>query len=276
MKIVEYLLHALGHGALQLLGLFGVTFLLAAALSLVSNRIRNKGSERFGLKAWFRFVAIGVACHETGHALGCLLTGTKIVKFVPFRMVHEKDGSVTLGYVQHLVHPESRLWRMGEFLIATGPIWFGALVLTLLARVFAGAGILPPVVDMSLASTGPIEYLCNVFLFAGRMLRSSMAVWEWKSWTTALYLYLSFCVATEVKLSPPDMAGMWRGLLAICTTVLVLHLGPFASHGLDWLYGTLRPWLFVFHVLLAFSLLLDLVFLAVFSIVKRFIPRFRR
>jgi len=44
----DYVLRALGHGAVQLLGLFGVTFLLAALLSFVSSRIRDKGSERFG------------------------------------------------------------------------------------------------------------------------------------------------------------------------------------------------------------------------------------
>lgn len=272
----DYVLRALGHGAVQLLGLFGVTFLLAALLSFVSSRIRDKGAERFGLKAWFRFVALGVACHETGHALGCLLTGTKIVEFVPFRIREEGDGSVTLGYVSHATHPESRLWRMGEFLIATGPIWFGALVLTLLARGFAGADLLPPAVDMSLASSGPLDYLGNVLLFARRMLASSMAVWHWKSPWTLLYLYLSFCVATEVKLSPPDLAGMWRGLLAICTTVLALHLVPFASRWLDALYACVRPWLFVFHVLLCFALLLDLVFLAAFFVLRRLVPRFRR
>ncbi|MBP5786955.1 MAG: hypothetical protein J6Y19_03975, partial [Kiritimatiellae bacterium] len=75
--------------------LFGGVFVLAVALWFVSQRLRGYGSGWLG-RTYYGLVAPGVACHETGHALGCLLTGTKIYEFVPFR----PEGN-TLGYVSH-------------------------------------------------------------------------------------------------------------------------------------------------------------------------------
>lgn len=80
----------------QLLVVFGVVFALAVLIWFVSQGIRGCAVGRLCM-AYYWIVAPGVACHETGHALGCVLTGTRITKFVPFRP--SSDG--TLGYVEH-------------------------------------------------------------------------------------------------------------------------------------------------------------------------------
>ena len=115
--------------------LLGVPFGLALLLQWIGSGIRKSGVSRLGNAYWY-LVSPGVACHETGHALGCLLTFCCITKFVPFRI--GEDG--TLGYVQHEVKSG---WKgtVSNLVIATGPIWFGCIVIVALTRRFAGTAM---------------------------------------------------------------------------------------------------------------------------------------
>ena len=95
--LLHYITTAVARTGAQLLVVFGIVFALAIILWFVSQGIRGMVSSRIGM-IYYYFVAPGVACHETGHALGCLLTGTKIAEFVPFKP--SSDG--TLGYVSNV------------------------------------------------------------------------------------------------------------------------------------------------------------------------------
>ena len=143
---------------------------------------------------YYYLVAPGVACHETGHALGCLLTGTKIAEFVPFKP--SSDG--TLGYVSHeLPDGGSFLGNVAQFVISTGPVWFGSAVILGLSCLVGGAGLLPDVQSYFPEGTPPAtwEYVSNVFLAAFQMLRNAVCVWNWRSPWIAFYLYAVFCIA---------------------------------------------------------------------------------
>jgi hypothetical protein len=48
---------------------------------------------------WYLLVAPGTALHETSHALGCVLTHTKILAFVPFHPQQKPNGEIELGHV---------------------------------------------------------------------------------------------------------------------------------------------------------------------------------
>ncbi len=102
--MIGYIAAALVRTVAEWLLLFGGVFALAVALWFVSQAIRGYGAGLLG-RRYYYLVAPGVACHETGHALGCVLTGTKILEFVPFR----PEGN-TLGYVNHEVRPG--LWQL--------------------------------------------------------------------------------------------------------------------------------------------------------------------
>jgi hypothetical protein len=54
-----------------------------------------------GRSAFYLLVFPGVVLHEGAHYLACLITGTEVVRFVPFSPQRSADGRIVLGYVRH-------------------------------------------------------------------------------------------------------------------------------------------------------------------------------
>ncbi len=79
--------------------LFFVMWALGWFLEDLSRR-ELRVTRNYGSRLWYILVGIGVALHESSHALGCVFTRTPIVEFKPISIRHEGD-SVTLGYVKY-------------------------------------------------------------------------------------------------------------------------------------------------------------------------------
>lgn len=270
-SILHYVTTAVARTGAQLLVVFGIVFALAVILWFVSQGIRGAVSSRIGM-LYYYLVAPGVACHETGHALGCLLTGTKITEFVPFKP--SSDG--TLGYVSHeLPDGGSFLGNIAQFVISTGPVWFGSAVILGLSYLVGGAGLLPDVETYFPEGTPPAtyEYVSNVFLAAWQMLRNAVCVWNWRSPWIVLYLYAVFCIASEITLSGPDLKGMWKGCAAIVVVSFGLNLLPYVGGWLNAGIVWAKPYLFLVQVVLAFVLLMDAAFFAVAFVLTRLLKR---
>lgn len=241
--------------------LFGVVFVLAVLLWCVSQRLRGYGSGLLG-RMYYWLVAPGVVCHETGHALGCLLTGSKIYEFVPFCPVGN-----TLGYVLHETKP-GLFWKIGQFFIATGPVWFGCAVIVLAAHLFTGEEFLSAFGALAPRPGEGIWVHCKgVWYGAIWMLQTVFAPWRWGTPLFPLFVYLVFCVASEITLSPPDLEGMWQGLAAIAAGLFLLNLIPGVSEWVARGVKALRPMVFVAQTLLFFVLLSDLAFLGAMRLV---------
>ena len=258
-RILHYVMQAAGQTFAQLLVVFGIVFALAIVLWFVSQGIRRIISSRIGM-VYYYIVAPGVACHETGHALGCLLTRTRILKFVPFHP--SADG--TLGYVSYSA-PTGVIGNMALFVISTGPIWFGCAVILGLSCLMSDAVSLSDMQASFPAGASPTTYayISAVFTTAFQMLRNAIIVWHWSSVWTAVFLYAVFCIASEITLSSSDLRSMWKGCAAIVIIMFVANLLPFVG---DWLNSGVvwaRPYLFIVQVVLAFVLMVDVVFLAV-------------
>ena len=132
---MDYIFSAIERATFEIVIMFGGVFALATMLWFASQQLRGDGYSRFG-RAYVYFVAPGVICHETGHALGCILTGTRIVEFVPFRLSGNE-----LGHVTHECR-QAFFGRIADFFIGTGPVWFGCLMIFLLARLLGGRELL--------------------------------------------------------------------------------------------------------------------------------------
>lgn len=260
-QFFQYLTTAVARTSAQLLVVFGVIFALAVVLWFVSQGIRGCAAGRLGL-FYYWLVAPGVVCHETGHALGCILTGTRITKFVPF--CPSSDG--TLGYVEH-EQPDggSFLGNVVSFVIATGPVWFGTSVIMLLSWVMGGNGFLPDFEARFPAGKPPATwgYVAAVLSAAFEMLCHAVSFWQWHSAWIVLYLYVVFCVASEITLSGVDLKHMWKGAGVIALLLFVLNLLPFVGVWINAGVVFMKPMLFVAQVVLAFVLMMDVVFFAV-------------
>ncbi|NWF97091.1 MAG: hypothetical protein HXY34_13195 [Candidatus Thorarchaeota archaeon] len=88
------------------IGLFFLVWALGWLLERASHSLLGT-TQAYGSRGWYFLVGPGVALHESSHALGCLLTNTKIVEFKPINVEFTNDG-VVLGYVKY-VKPSSPL-----------------------------------------------------------------------------------------------------------------------------------------------------------------------
>ena len=258
--MANYLTRTFSRAFNQLLLLFGGVLLLAFLLCVVAEQIRGAGSSVLG-RGYYYLVAPGVVCHETGHALGCLMTGTKIVHFEPFR----PQGN-QLGHVVIERKSGNPLWRAGEFLIALGPIWFGCIVIWLLTRLFARSCSLPDF--NSLFPVDPIPssrvYWTRTFKAAWVMFKTAFKIWRWRSTLNIIYLYLIFCIASEMGLSFEDLSAMWFGFACICVIFVLLNVFPAVGVMVSGLTFRICQKLFPIHVLMLFVLIVDFLFVVLF------------
>ena len=268
--VLDHVLSALTRTGWQLAMAFGGVGALALLMWCASTLLRREGSGLLGT-LYYYIVAPGVICHETGHALGCIVTGSKIVKFVPF---HPQGD--TLGYVTH----EQRSGVLGwfaEFLIATGPVWFACALVPALACIFAGIEFLPNFCDhMSGRSSGLASYVLGVSDAAWGMACGLFKAGSWKSPWFALALYLVFCITSEATLSGSDLKSAWKGFAGVVLVLLALNMVPVVGESITWGVSMLMPWLFPIHAIMAFVLLADLAFFAVAFVLHRVFSLFFR
>ena len=267
--MLDYLDTAIVNAFKQILGGFGLVFLLAFLMWMVSQKRRGKGSGFFG-RSYYYFVAPGVMFHELGHVLGCVLTFTKVVEFAPFRIQGE-----TLGYVQYV--KSGRLQAVREFIIATGPVWLGCVAIFALGWLLKGKGFLPVYSEVfSMGEVGMVDYACGIFSSALAMFTALIFNWNWTSPAYWLLLYLMFCVTSEITLSPPDLAGMWRGFFPIAAFIILVNLIPGFSALAQKSTDFFAPAVFLVHSILLFVLFVDVAFYLLFrGVVRLFCRRYR-
>lgn len=172
---------------------------------------------------------VGTPAHELGHAIFCVLFRHKIVEM---KLYNPDPTDGTLGYVAHSYNPNSRFQKIGNFFIGIGPILFGALVLYAmlyflmpeLHRFFShieqqSANMVQDV--RSGSWLGIWEALRNATTTILAAIFNAEHLTNWRFW---VFLYLSFCVASHMELSPPDIKGAKSGLITLVLTLLIFNL----------------------------------------------------
>lgn len=215
--------------ASHLVWLLGLIFVFGLLLYLFARCTRtsyvNSGKEKIDIfvTGW-----IGTPIHELGHAVFCILFRHKITEIKLFSP-NSTDGS--LGYVNHTYNPASRYQKIGNFFIGIGPILFGALALYALLY-----WLLPELREMfnqiqeiSKNTTQDIQtnnwlniwgvFSASVSSVLSGIFKSS----NFLNWRFYIFLYISFCIASHMELSPPDIKGAFNGLLAFVFTIFALN-----------------------------------------------------
>ena len=264
-SLTGYLGGVIVRTAWQLWQVFGFVFATAYLMQLVGKMIRRSGLGIMGRGYWY-FVAPGVACHETGHAAGCIITGLKITEFVPFRI----EGD-TLGYV---VHERRSGWTgaISDFVVATGPIWFGSIVIMLLTKLMAGEVAVGRWSEYFEEESVPgvIEYARIAFLAALDCVKGAAATGDFASVLFWVWLYLVFCIASEIGLSDVDISHMWGGIALIVFAVFALNVIPPIGNAATIATTKIMPGLFRIHVLMLAALVINLAIALIAWLAGRF------
>lgn len=258
--MADYLTRTFSRALNQLLLLFGGMLLLAFLLCAVAGQIRGAGESVLG-RGYYYLVAPGVVCHETGHALGCLMTGTKIIRFEPFRI----RGNV-LGQVVINRNRRDALGQLSNLLIGFGPIWFGCLMIWVLTKLFSRRCSLPDFETMFPLDPAPSSwtYWTRTFKASWLIFKTAFTVWKWGSTLNVIYLYLIFCIASEMGLSFEDLSCTWVGFAMVSCGFLVLNAIPYVGVAMSgWVFRFSRK-LFPVHALMLFVLIVDFLFVVLF------------
>ena len=172
---------ALELAALYLAGSYAMTR-LAGLLSFSSR------GALLGRLPFYLLVLPGVILHEIAHYLACLLTGTRVLRFVPFLPQRSASGRLVLGYVWH----ERRSFPI-RAIIGLAPILLNPLGILLVTA------LLTP---LSLSEVvNPRFEIVREGIFASGFLTGSPLV-------AALWVYLSLSFALGSVPSREDLSSV--------------------------------------------------------------------
>ncbi len=211
----------------QLVTVLGIFFLFGLILYFLARFTRTTFIRSIGYKAdvvWTGW--LGTPVHELGHALFCILFRHRIVSMKLYDP-NPQDGS--LGYVSHAYNSRSTYQKIGNFFIGAGPIILGAFVLyATMYYLIPGKDAVFTLIDnhpVSVDSLADLLPQFKILLDTGmNTVQVLFTEANMKNWTFWLFVYISICVASHMELSPPDIKGMWSGLVTLIITLLVINL----------------------------------------------------
>jgi hypothetical protein len=197
----------------------------------------------------------GVLLHELSHWLTATLLGIRTGKFslLPQR---QKDGSITLGYVEY--YKDSGLGPIRESLVGGAPLLTGTAVILLISYTVLDVTRLAEAVQ-----TGHID---NLYLALDELLATPYFF---------LWLYLLFAIGNAMMPSPSDRRA-WPAFLGITAVlILALYLLGFTEALLDGLAGPVTIAFSYLGIAFAIVIVVDLIFMAFIALLEKVIGRIR-
>lgn len=254
--MLEYLDIATKATLRQVIFGFGFIFAIALILNKIGRNLCGILSSRLG-HFYDYFILPGCITHEMGRTIGCLISGIRVDRFEIFNLKTDDSERIPVA-----VSANGRFAFARRFLILTGPLWVGTLIVGLMATLAAGTEILPSYSECFGVEedVGLLSYVMALgvqsLLMAGRLL----FVWHWTSPFCLLAFYLLFCIGSQITISGKSMLLIWQSVLCIFPIFFVLNLIPGINTGLAWLGARVTPIAFTIHVTLMFVVMLDFAF----------------
>ena len=246
----------------QMASLFLGIFIFGLLIHFISQMTFKSLGNTFGPGGTYVVAWLGTPIHELGHALFCLIFLHKIEE-IQFFKPDAQTG--TLGYVYHKWNPKNPWHVIGNFFIGVGPIVLGCAVLFALFYFLipdSGSVWSKVMSDVSVLEKGSsvLTYLTvfkdATFSIAGLIFTlDNLGLWQF--W---VFLYLSICVASNVRLSWADIKGSLRGLGCVVLPFLILNLVlVLAGYGNDTFYPYTASALGIVYSLLILALIMVLI-----------------
>ncbi|MFD1472032.1 hypothetical protein [Companilactobacillus mishanensis] len=161
---------------------------------------------------------LGVAIHESGHALFAIIFGHKVTKIQLLNFHYAQNG--TLGSVEHSWRENNIYQRLGNFFIGLAPYYMCSIALYLLQKFLLGTTF-----DFSgvLQSTD-IAQFTSLSKLATSVFDNFMTIFANASWGMIIfYLVLLIMISsTGYDLSDEDFNTVKKGLLPWGTVLLLL------------------------------------------------------
>jgi hypothetical protein len=210
----------------QMASLFLGIFIFGLLIHFISQLTFKSLDKSFGSKGVYFVAWLGTPIHELGHALFCLIFFHKIDDIKFFK---PDPVTGTLGYVYHKWNPKNPWHVLGNFFIGVGPVILGCAVLFAIfyflipdsSRVWDSINVGVSEMD----SSSPIGSYLSVFQGSALAIISLIFTFSnlsgWQFW---VFLYLSICVASNVRLSWADIKGSLSGLGCIVLPFFLINL----------------------------------------------------
>jgi hypothetical protein len=210
----------------QMASVFAGVFVFGLVIQFISQLTFKSLANAFGPGGTYLVAWLGTPVHELGHALFCIIFMHRIEEI---RFFKPDQNTGTLGYVYHKWNPKNPWHVLGNFFIGIGPMVLGCAVLFALfyflipdsSRVWDS--IIGSVNNLGNSSSiggyftvfrdSTLSIIKLIFTF------SNLSIWQF--W---VFLYLSICIASNVRLSWADIKGSFSGLGCIILPFLLLNL----------------------------------------------------
>jgi hypothetical protein len=220
--IKDFLLATLGQMASLFLGIF----IFGLLIQFISQMSFKSLANTFGPGGTYVVAWLGTPVHEFGHALFCLIFNHRIAEMKIFST--DKDSG-TLGYVYHKWNPKNPYHVIGNFFIGIGPmilgcgVLFGLFYFLLPGSSAVWSGIMADFKAIE-STTAIVSYLT---IFRDSMLSIIQLIFTWSNlstWQFWVFLYLSICVASNIRLSWADFKGSLSAIGCVILPFFILNL----------------------------------------------------
>lgn len=269
--LANYLLIVIQATFSQCVILLAPGLVMALGMYFISSLTRKQAAEVFGYKFFVYFTALGTIIHELGHAFFAILFGHRIISINLFG----PDDNGMLGYVKHAYNPKNIYQLIGNFFIGIGPILFGSLVIFLSSYLLLGPDVFQPL--QNIQSFNSIRDLQSIALQSLTLLKQLLRPENFTGISFYLFIYIVFAVGSHIKLSPTDLQSAWSGFVILVGLLFLLNLATaWAGDFLLKAFGSLSQAFSFFYALMLFTVILNLLFLAVLFfilILKRLVRR---
>jgi hypothetical protein len=266
--------------SIQLFIIFGPLLLLTILMHFISLANEKISLYVMGQNLYLYFFGwLGTSIHEAGHAMVAVLFGHKIKEVQLFK---PDPNSGTLGYVKHTYDEKNLYQQIGNFFIGLGPVLMGTLMLFLLSLLLFHINFFTSspirITANTLESLGQLKAEMMKFPDVIKMFLTEIFNGNYSSWWRILILiYCLYSIGSSITLSPADLKTSGKGFLIIVLLFFIFNLVTIWKGNFATVWLTKASFVFSgFYSIMALSIVVNLVFVAVLGLLWLGIHTFRK